>query len=437
MALLHVSSPNNPNLSWALNKNPQTILASGKPFQKPLRKGQLYGWFTGISTFTLWFRDAPTETSFATGAKEGFEYLDYTRYGHPYLAVQMIETGLRDASVKPNEHDIPGSDGAHVQVRYLLTSTKVGLLEALQRMLPNNFLFFTTGAGNHRIMTFGETVSEALQLMVACCALLAMKEDFYFPLNQESLAKYLKIFNRIGAPYFLMHLFSTFAITTREVFESFKHEGLLGGPDKPFELQYGSTQQQRHASIKGWLSGEGLGLIDIGCGELYHSSRLASKYELVLAYDADEEQAARSTKSAAKKNLTSINVFHREVTAPWVVENTHLFDGADVLLSEVLEHMEKPDAAHLMSAIMTAGARRIVITVPNGSFNKNFPLEDPDRPRHWDHKWEPTAQEWKDFVVGLGEVTHTLLHNTNEGDRVGDDAVFFVTVFEAKTAVSE
>ena len=96
MSILTVSSTN-PNLSYIISKNPATILAEKKPFERDLRKGRVYGWFPkpDNTMFRLMFQDSPVDNSF--GPNSDFEYLDVSRYSNPYIPIGMIKAALDSA----------------------------------------------------------------------------------------------------------------------------------------------------------------------------------------------------------------------------------------------------------------------------------------------------------------------------------------------------
>ena len=63
MAILTIDS-NNPNLSWVIFKSPITQVEKGEPFEKQLRKGMIYGWYSNTNQFRLFFDQQDGEPSF-------------------------------------------------------------------------------------------------------------------------------------------------------------------------------------------------------------------------------------------------------------------------------------------------------------------------------------------------------------------------------------
>src|SRR5574343_1561511 len=114
MAVLTIGSTN-PNLSHILLKNPATQKESNAPFKRKIRKGTGYGWFSAEdgSQFRVWFKDAAGESSYATGSKAQFEYLDITRYNSPFLIINVLDEFFRVSYTKESEYDVTDKGYVH------------------------------------------------------------------------------------------------------------------------------------------------------------------------------------------------------------------------------------------------------------------------------------------------------------------------------------
>lgn len=399
MSILTVTSTN-PNLSYILSKNPTTILAEKKPFERELRKGRVYGWFTkpDNTEFRLMFLDSPIDNSF--GANSDFEYLDVSRYSNPYIPIGMIKAALDSAATKEHEMDT-GDFKTTVSFRI---QSPPGILFRFSQAAGMDITYNVISSNHFKVEVREDTVIKALNTAIIICVIACLAdEDTYVPLPEAGITKYLNTLNRAQAPYYLRHLFISRAISNRSLFNKLLPQIQTGG----MSFQFGNTQVQRHDAIKqalfsptSVLAGESL--MDIGCGDLYHSLKLADRYETVLAYDGDEDLCAKSTARLAKKQILNVSVFNTEVDAAWVLENKELFEGKDVLLSEVLEHREKPVSIELLKALLRTEASNIVLTVPNKDFNEFYNI-GPDEFRHPDHKWEPTRLEFEELMSNLNE----------------------------------
>jgi len=429
MSILKITS-DNPKLSYILAKNPETIRASNTPFKRSVRKGQVYGWFSeNDQTFSLFFVDSPAENSFSDSQ---FEYLDKSRYSSPYAPIAIMAQTLTTALAKPNELDIEGyetkvSSTIKVPARIISRFEKMkGLILEAVEIAP----------GHHKVSLATNGVLKALNLFQTLCFVACMADDdTYVPLTEEGLLKFVKGLNRVDAPYYLRYLVSSRAINNRDVFGRMK-EHL---DTDTINMKFGDTQTQRHDAIKAQLLG-GEKLVDIGCGEMFHALRLSKVYETVYAIDADEEIfKANSGKVIRRKLDDKIIPMLTNVTAPnWVEENESLLDDADVLLGECIEHMPKILAFNLILNLLLSGAKRIIITVPNKSFNVNYGMAD-DEFRHPDHLWEPTSKEWIEFIQNVKESVSDILvkrnfYTSQVGDIVGMEGMCHMAVFEANTA---
>lgn len=430
MALLTISS-NNPKLSFVVSKNPHTIAESGKPFAKDLRKGRLYGWFTdGLNgqSFRLWFKDSPVESSFAEGALSEFEYLDTTRYGSPYLPIMMIQTALATASKDPTEEDVAvGPDGTAYTTR-VVTVIKVGSHRLLDQM-ANHYAGRATithqevTLGYYEIIVQAPTAFVALNVLQVICVLYAMRDkDSYVQLDKAGVLKYINVINRTDAPYYVRYLFASRAITTRSVFEEMKP--LL--ETETIKLNYGDTRMQRYDAIAPMLNGSGT-LVDIGCGEMFYTLKMVQKYGTIFAVDADQEIAEANQGRIKNRAIANVNALHQAVTPEWVSENDAIFQGSDVLITEVLEHMPEAEADSLLKALLSTDARRVVATVPNGTFNENYGLSEDFR--HPDHHYEPSFEAWSDYVTTLAAEKGWDVHVSQIGDIVNGQSVSTMAVF--------
>lgn len=378
MSYLSLSSTN-PQFSYIVSKNPETIKSTKTPFKRALRQGTVFGWFSpDAQTFSLYFRDNEVENSYGNGS---FEYLDTSRYEDPRIILGMITESLKSAITNQYELDGPGFASS-----ITFTSRVSSFLRS--RAPFNKFTYEPiTPDGNYFNITIkGETAYEVLNLAQALCILTCVgNESLYLPLDEAGVVKYLKSFAKIEAPYPVWALFISRAITSIELFRKVQEYFTLPG----VKFKYGNTQLQRHkAIVEAFDDSKAETLIDIGCGEMYHTRRLSEKYTQVIAVEKDTDLNAINERKVErnKLNVLPLNV---EATPAWVESFAPTFEGADVLLSEVLEHIDMINAQALLESILATDANQIVLTVPNGAFNVNYGME-PDETRHPDHLWEPS-----------------------------------------------
>lgn len=434
MGLILTVRSKNPQLSYILQKNPETIKAEGKPFRRDLRQGFVYGWFMNeeASAWRMVFLDSPVESSFSRGNRSEFEYLDKTRYSNPYLPILMIDRAIGTAAKSQDEKDVemePDSSSVEFTVagnsrvaeRTHKAFAKSGVIVDCEEFYPGLFNWTVKAS----------TVNMALNVSQTICLMLALRDpDADIKLNKEGAEKYLRIFNRCDAPYFLRYMFSSRALHNDHMFEELKP---LLDTDR-IKLTYGDTRVQRFRAIREFFTG-GERLIDIGCGDMYQAMKLGGKYKEVFAVDADEDIFEGNTAKIKSRNLEGFKAIQAEVNADWIYLHGQDIAGADVLMTEVLEHMEKDVATCVLSALANSNDyNKVFITLPNKDFNVHYGMAD-DEDRHDDHKWEPTFKEVEDLISGLNLPLDREVKVFPIGDTVDGVSVSIGVSFSTKVPV--
>lgn len=428
MSVLTLGS-SNPKFSWVIQKNPATIRESKDPFKKSIRQGSVYGWFLeGDQAFRLWFKDHALHCSFAEGRDQEFEYLDRTRYASPYLPISLMTNCLATAFKEHQEEDssVPFS-------AWLETTVEIRSASTLRHMEQhfNGPFGFDQGYSFHaelisghayKVRIVGPSVHHLLNAaMVIFLMFCVTTKSIYVNLKGDIIEKYINAINRIDAPYFIRYLFKRNVFTNRETFA--KNKPLLDTPS--INLWHGDTLSQRKEAIFPHLGG-GSVLVDIGCGELNYSIPLSAKYEQILAYEADDEVRENAVGKASGRGVE--NITFKEAATPESIDDcSALFDGADVLITEVLEHMEKDVAAELIQAVLKTNFNKLILTVPNKEFNVNY-LMDETQFRHDDHKWEPGLKEFGDWFWNVSEGHAISISVQGIGDSVNNIATSTMVV---------
>lgn len=426
MGLLTLRSEN-PNFSHIIQKNPATVLDKNEPFKWSLRRGHIYGWFPDEvgQEFRLWFQDNPTESSFATGANEEFEYLDCTRYGSPYLPIGFIATALSTCSKTRHELDVgeyktsletaikvPNSIGRFTSLAEYFASQGVVMD---YDMISTKYL---------KIVLTGTSVFQVLNVIQILAIMQCFEDpDTFVRMDKAVMEKFIKVFNRADAPYYPRYIFQTKSMSDRGTFNKLKGDLEKEG----MTLQYGDTRMQRYDAIHPLLRGGKL-LIDIGCGEMFYSLRKCGVYETVIAVDADEERCDNNLGKIQGRKIENVQVMCEMMTAEFVRNNLDMFEGADILLTEVIEHMEKQAGLDLVDALLGTKYNSIIVTCPNQSFNKHYLMDDSEF-RHPDHDWEPTFEEFCDEMVTVAASWGMPVSVYGIGDCVDDANVSCLALF--------
>jgi hypothetical protein len=395
MSILKVGS-NNPKLSFILSKNPATIRTSLEPFTRDLRKGKLYGWFNKAddSEFKLLFKDSDTEVSFVSFSE--WEYLDKTRYSSPYLPIGMVTTALASALKKESEFDTPEFT-SYVETVIKVSNPKIASACARHFVNMAKIEMGILSGQMYTIHIEGNSVQTILNVMVVFCLIQAMYDkECYIDMNASAIEFYIRALNRVNAPYFIRYLFNRTVFSDKHTFNTYRESMQLAGT----VMNYGDTRRHRFDAVAEILKG-GERLVDVGCGELFFSKRLAKKYGMVDAFDADPVVAEDSTGKAKGWGLENVVVTCEEINAGYVDTAAYMLEGADILLTEVIEHMELDQAMSLLRALLKTDYNQIVITVPNKDFNVNYDISE-EGSRHSDHKWELGTSKFSEVLTQHG-----------------------------------
>jgi hypothetical protein len=435
--LIRITSAN-PNLSWCVNKNPETC--KDKPFEKPLRKGKVYSWFPAPDAYSLLFLDAEVETSFTGGTGGEFEYLDLTRYSAPQTALAMISEVLKEPLKNRAEADVPSS----TTIRLNIIAGVKELEMAIDSLSCNGVIITKTSllsAATHGspyfdfvcpvdVIVTATTLHAALN---ALCTLLLFQcikdQDCDLGWNRALLLKYADILVRAQAPAMSRQRFITSLAQDRETSTLLADRLAMPG----VVYAYGRTNVQRADAILDVLRGGYVGkvssVVDLGCGEGYNLQKLvASKgYTSAVAVDRCEESWGPRTKAVLEK--AEVTYVQAEITPEWVTENLSLLEGRDVLMAEFLEHNPLAVATSVLSQVLQSEARTVVCTVPNRGFNKYYHGMAEGAVRHPEHEWEPNLLEWQAFLMKALDGIDRTLHTYDVGTVIQGQPVSFMAVF--------
>jgi 3' terminal RNA ribose 2'-O-methyltransferase Hen1 len=203
-----------------------------------------------------------------------------------------------------------------------------------------------------------------------------------------------------------------------------------------------SPHQQRHSRIVGDVADWGArSVIDLGCGEgklLERLVRIAPDMRVVgIEPSVREIERARKKLSHNPGNTLDPRVQFIHGSAMYGDERFKGFDAA--VLSEVIEHVDEDRLSLLAWSVFGIMApRRVIITTPNGDYNKVFGFK-PGEFRHGDHRFEWTRAEcraWVDSITAAydyeaeitpvggrnpeadeanGEISHYIVFTKKEG----------------------
>lgn len=394
----------NPNLSFILEKNPNTQRESKQAFERELRKGRLYGWFPteAADSFRMMFVDAKTESSF--NRSQQFEYLDRTRYSSSYLPVAAIGTMLAKAMKTRHELDV---DGYVNTFSCMIELANFGLAKRMLRSMPEISIVPVNDSAKcdlfRMTVTTTQSIHYMLNLVQVFCIMQAIEDwNLWIPMDEASARKYVRSLNVINAPYYLRYTLQAFGIQSPEVFKAIRAE--LAGTD--YILNFGKTDEHRLNGILPALPGGDM-LWDIGCGELKYVRKLCKSYAQIVAFDADPAIQEKNIFRLKNRGIANVEL-RGKLTQEMLIDAQHDFvPGTDILMTEVLEHMPMEEAMAMMRRICKLPFRHAVFTVPNKDFNKFYGFDENDK-RHTDHHYEPTVFEFNDMLIEAGFGNHRV-----------------------------
>jgi small RNA 2'-O-methyltransferase len=404
MAIFQLRS-GNPRFSYVIGKNPLSGM-----LLKSVRKGKAFGWFSDDYTYNVYFKDADNEVSYPKEKEESFEYLNVSRYNTPLFPLNVVADFFSTASKKQHQDDTPGSE-------HELTVNLVGVenkryLAFFRHHFPDYQLEWTELAHqNYRITIKTEkTIYELLNYSNSLFLFLSLMNRTLFDMTDDTIEKYIRNLNVIDAPFFIRYLFARNVLTKKDKFRRFK--GLLEETAHyDIDFAFGNTATQRRDYITNQLSFQ-LPIVDIGCGEgayaIPYSKKIAPRF--VYAIDIDEAARAKVKMKAERQEIDNIILY--ESLDDFL--QTELAEKVDVLLTEVIEHMDEDAAAALIRQVIhQLDVNKLIITTPNRDFNPFYQIEL----RHEDHRWEMNESEFRSWMTQIIPADWELFYQ-GIGDRV-------------------
>jgi len=405
MALLSLNSKS-PEFSWAIRKNPNSDMQV-----KNCRQGFLFGWFSNPQTFHSYFREGLNVVSFKRDRREDFEYINTSRFVSPLFVIQTIDEFFRHNIREQVKEDIGGET----------TLT----INSIQVKVPLYIKFFREHIDKVDIeheelgpkvfnITFktSEPLHYLLNVVQLFSFMVILTNRDYIHLNTDMVKKYLEAMKVIVPPYFMTYLFKKHCLRKPSAFDEEKILLENNPLYNSIELKFGGTLQNRIHEIRE-RTPLTAPVLDIGCGEGNYVREFskANKDIAYMAVDTNEVVLEKSKKVAKRNGMSNIKLYENLDQA---IEEG-IPEGTNVLLTEVIEHMEKEEAKSLILKILKIkNVKSLLITTPNYEFNQFYPLDGSFR--HDDHKYEFIQKEWVDFTAPLVEFGD--LEYFEIGDRV-------------------
>ncbi len=404
MSIIQLKSEN-PLFSYIISKNPESGLSA-----KSLRKGVVFGYYSegDQSSYNIFFKDGSDEVSFPAYEGEDFEYLNATRYNSASFIVSAIDEMFRSAFKSP-EFTTPS--GEKVDLGGKMNTFFINMIHikneryiaAFEDYFPDYKVdaVLINGSNYQITITTRKTVFELLNFASLFGIFNAIVNNEPNFIGDDNIAKYIRCMNVIDAPYFLRYLFKIRFIKGMNTFKrdidgfGVVKDELSKNRNNKIEMTFGDTWQARQMAIEERLGFKN-NIVDVGCGEGKYITRF-SKYmkgKQYFAIDVDDEVRADAERRVKNKGLKDVK-FYKSTLEFWSSDDYSKDEKLDVICTEVIEHMPVEDAKVMMGDILSLPIDTLIVTTPDVRFNVNYFMEGM---RHDDHDWEPTRQEFEDFM---------------------------------------
>lgn len=358
---------------------------------RDLKKGNLFYWFHD-EKFCVRFIDAENDTSYGEG---DFEYLDVTRYNSARFVLNAMKALLDDAWKDRHDLDIDGCTHTisigmlYARKNYsdLFTKYFPEYEVTWMPLIANNYhVEISTKKSLYHLLNF-------VNLMVVFIALRNSEGSIF--IEPEMIEKYMSCLNILDAPYFIRYVFKVNFLIDFMLFEKYKPILEKTSLTEKIEMRYGSSQMARKNAVQKFIKFDKQ-IVDVGCGDGFYVSLCQKlKNKIYVAIDTDPAMLEVVRKSVERKGFKNV-----EFESSW---ETYAIDAvqcvpSDVLLIEVIEHMEAEKAKTLIETILSdEDTESLTITTPNADFNRFFLFEEGEF-RHDDHKFEFKEEDFRSFI---------------------------------------
>lgn len=407
MAFIKLHSTN-PKLSYLLYKNP----ASGMQLRK-IRKGFGYGWYPNELTYCAYFSDSDSTISFRPTREEEKHYLNVSQYQAPLAYLSLLTEYF---SYPMKEQDLDEKGYTHTLIFASIAVRRMHFLRFFQQQFPSISLTYEEeleNIGKLTIQTEGSLhdLLHYAQLFLFFQALFAPE---FLDETESSISKQITSLKAIDAPFYLRNLFVRHFLNRRNLFNRFKEE-IEETERYTIQFAFGQTNLQRRNLAESLLDFD-RNIVDIGCGEGYYISHFSQKLneKNYSAIDSNPEVLAVAKEKIAKKELENVQFYSS--LEEWIAQS-HTKEAVDVLLMEVVEHMEKAIATTFVQKILQQNIHKLILSTPNHSFNKHYYLTD-EQKRHDDHHWEMDEAEFRTWINELVDLTQYTIEFLAIGDQV-------------------
>ncbi|XP_066943409.1 small RNA 2'-O-methyltransferase isoform X1 [Macrobrachium rosenbergii] len=176
---------------------------------------------------------------------------------------------------------------------------------------------------------------------------------------------------------------------------------------------YRQRYQKVKEKIESYSQGTFSKVLDLGCSDLkfFRYLRDISGVKEIVVVDKDEA-TLKDNIHHLKPMLGDFIMLRTEpltvkaVCGDATVYNPVMKDAQVVTMIELIEHMYPSELPHLIDNVFKRlRPKLVIITTPNADFNQYIPDFVPGTFRHWDHKFEWSGEEFRNWCHGIVQDT--------------------------------
>ena len=401
----------NDNLGDIILKNPES---NNGTYSLTNKNGVLFGHYVGKNEYHMIFQDHKYSY-----ARDESNQLDYMSYCSPNVVLDMLSSSaFRHMLLDVNEY--ANYEVKHLEKRMAEIDNKPTQI-SFQCFIDSSWIdkngdgifkkYFKDKVEIQREVGFiynvtvkGVSAFEAFNLCAVIAMFCAVVNPQHWHITDPLIEKYIRIFNNIDVPYFIIYLFKV-RLLHEGNFEKHKEalESALWSND--LKLTYGNTHKQRMLFIKEHidLSGD---ILDYGCGEGQYLKMLGkqmNKGQQYFAYDI--ENVGGKINHLAK--YVEPKVYFSQVLSKL---KDNMNKPLSVIISEVIEHNELDVAEILIKRVMREiDYKQIIITTVNRDFNQFYAMDK--EMRHEDHVFEMSQNEFIEFMRPIIESQESVKYS--------------------------
>lgn len=403
------------HIGHVIKKNP----ASGM-IKSCIRNCELSGFYykDSQSVYVIYGKDYD-EPSFKHVNQDTDMYLNTLNYCSITFVPLAISELFESALKKLVPEDIPYNHKLIINSLLLQNSSK-SKLEKLLKYFDN--ITLTTNSEEQFIFeTTNTTLHYLLNVVVVITTMIAHISNEKLDMYSSLMDKIVNCMVRCDAPYFIRYYFSSRVFGKADFLRL--QTALESHTSTKFKMFYGNTLNQRKFVLEKKLKFD-IPIVDIGCGEGNYTIPFAKALndKNYIGYDIDVNELEKAMEKITKYEITNAIVTN---DIGRVFTEANKFERVDVLITEVIEHMELCDVVpFILNILINVPFRTVLFTTPNHDFNVNYIMDSEFR--HHDHKWEIGKTQFQQMMTDcLESLKTTITRNVkmtffDVGDSVND-----------------